>query len=52
MKRKYVEMKLAIVEREIGTLESRHNSVEVNLRKQKEKQWELIEQLERMEASE
>jgi uncharacterized coiled-coil protein SlyX len=49
MKRKYLEMKLAITEREIQTLESRLNSAEVNLRQQKEKRWQLIEQLERLE---
>jgi hypothetical protein len=48
MKLKYIEMKLAITEREIQTLESRLNSTEVNLRQQKEKRWQLIEQLERL----
>jgi uncharacterized coiled-coil protein SlyX len=52
MKRKYAEMKLAIVEKEIKSLESRLNSAEVNLRQQKEKRWDLIEKLERMEGSE
>jgi uncharacterized coiled-coil protein SlyX len=51
MKRKYLEMKLAITEREIQTLESRLTSAEVNLRQQKEKRWQLIEQLERLEVS-
>lgn len=46
MKNKYLEMKLAIVEREIGRLEAKENSVNVNLRHQKEKRWEIIEQLE------
>ncbi|WP_405103089.1 hypothetical protein [Oceanobacillus sp. FSL H7-0719] len=49
MKRKYIEMKLAIVEKEIEKLESKENSVSVNLREQKKKQWQLIEQLETLE---
>lgn len=49
MKRKYIEMKLVIVEREIDKLESRENSIYVNLREQKKKQWELIDQLEKLE---
>lgn len=51
MKKKYLEMKLTIVEKEISKLESKENSVSVNLRKSKEKQWELIEQLEALEES-
>lgn len=46
MKRKYIEMKLSIVEKEIANLKNKELSVEVNLRKSKEKQWQLIEQLE------
>lgn len=46
MKKKYLEMKLAIVEKEIANLKNKEMSVDVNLRKSKEKQWELIEQLE------
>lgn len=42
-------MKLAIVEKEIIDLEIAQTSVRVNLRKQKEKRWELIEQLEKLE---
>lgn len=49
MKKKFVEMKLLIVENEIKSLENRLTSVEVNLRQQKEKRWQLIEQLERLE---
>jgi hypothetical protein len=52
LKRKYLEMKLVIVEREIANWESRLTTAEVNLRKQKEKRWELIEQLERLEVNE
>jgi hypothetical protein len=48
MKNKWLEMKLAIVEKEIQKLERDQISVEVNLRKQKEKQWELINQLEKL----
>jgi len=47
MKNEYLEMKLAIVEREISRLETKENSVGVNLRHQKDKQWKLIEQLEK-----
>lgn len=48
MKKKYLEMKLALVEKEIENLKSKETSVEVNLRKNKEKQWELIGQLEKL----
>lgn len=49
MKKKYLEMKLAIVERDIDKMESKENSLTVNLREAKKKQWELIEQLEGVE---
>lgn len=51
MKQKYLQMKLAIVEKEIDKLEAKENSVSVNLREQKKKQWEIIEQLEAMEET-
>lgn len=51
MKRKYLQMKLAIVEKEIDKLEVKENNAVVNLREQKKKQWELIEQLEAMEEN-
>ena len=47
MKNEYLEIKLTIVEREISRLETKENSVGVNLRYQKDKQWKLIEQLEK-----
>jgi len=47
MTNEYLEMKLTIVEREISRLETKENSVGVNLRFQKDKQWKLIEQLEK-----
>lgn len=50
MKNKYLEMKLEIVEREISKLEAKENSVNVNLRNKKEKQWEIIDQLENLEV--
>lgn len=49
LKKKYLEMKLTLVEKEIAKLESKENSVSVNLRKNKEKQWEIIEQMEALE---
>jgi hypothetical protein len=52
MVRKYTEMKLSIVEQEIKSLESRLQSVEVNLRKKKEQRMELIGKLERMGETE
>lgn len=51
MKKKYLEMKLAIVERDISKWESKENTASVNLRQCKEKQWELINQLEKVEAN-
>jgi hypothetical protein len=49
MKKKYIEMKLALVEKEIKFHEIRLNSAEVNLRQHKNKQMELIEQLEEID---
>lgn len=49
MKKKYLEMKLALVEKEIQFHESRLNSSEVNLRENKKKQMDLIDQLERVD---
>lgn len=51
MKRKYIEWKLKLVEKEIREWEVRQNSADVNLRKQKQKQWDLIEKLEALEVS-
>ena len=50
LKNKYLEMKLAIVERDISKWESKENTASVNLRQCKEKQWELINQLEKVEV--
>ena len=47
-----IERKLAIVEREIREWESSLRTVEVNLRKQKELRWELLDRLEAKEVSE
>ena len=47
VKKKYLEMKLAIVERDISKWESKENTASVNLRQCKE--WELINQLEKVE---
>jgi hypothetical protein len=50
MRKEIIEKKLEIVEREIFALEMALNNATVNLRKQKELRWEILEQLER-EAS-
>lgn len=49
MKRKYIEMKLSIINHDIEKLEKKELSVEVGLRQVREKQWRLIEQLEKLE---
>ncbi len=50
MKKKFIEQKLKLVEKEIKEWESRQNSANVHLRKHKKKQWELIEQLEKLDC--
>lgn len=51
MKKKYLELKLNIINNEIKRLLEKEISVEVNLRKMKEKQWGLISELEELEES-
>lgn len=51
MKKKYLEMKLSLVEKEIDKLESKENHIVVTLREQKKRQWVLINQLEQLEES-
>lgn len=48
--RKYIEWKLKIVEKEIGYWEKQLISAKVILRRYKQKQWDLIEQLEALEG--
>ena len=47
---KWLEKKLQIVERDIEKWERKENTASVNLRQAKEKQWALIEQLEKGEV--
>jgi hypothetical protein len=50
MMTKWLEKKLQIVERDIEKWESKENTATVKLRQAKEKQWALIEQLEKREV--
>jgi hypothetical protein len=50
VKKKYLDWKLKLVEKEIHEWETRENAASVHLRKHKNKQWELIEELERLEC--
>ncbi|MEN2765760.1 hypothetical protein ABC228_01045 [Ornithinibacillus sp. 16A2E] len=52
VKKKWLERKIALTEKEIGKWESNLNSAAVNLRQEKKKLWELMEQLERVELKE
>jgi hypothetical protein len=52
VKKKWLEKKILLTEREIYTWEQKFISAEVNLRKQKEKLWELMSELEKVELSE
>jgi hypothetical protein len=52
IKIKYKQRKLEICEREIKKLESDLNSAEVNLRLQKEKRLQLLDELEKLESEE
>jgi len=47
MKQKYIEWKLSLLEKEIQNWETKENTATVNLRQCKQKQWELINQLEK-----
>lgn len=49
IKKKWLEKKILFTEKEIGMWESRLNSAEVNLRQQKIKLLELMDELERVE---
>lgn len=51
VKKKFIEWKLKLVEKEIKEWEDRQLAANVQLRKHKNKQWELIEELERLECS-
>lgn len=51
MKKKFIEWKLKLVEKEISEWEKKQNTANVYLRENKQKQWELIEQLEQLEDS-
>lgn len=50
VKKKFIEWKLKLVEKEIKEWEDRQLAANVQLRKHKNKQWELIEELERLEC--
>ena len=50
VKKKFIEWKLKLVEKEIKEWEDRQLAGNVQLRKHKNKQWELIEELERLEC--
>jgi hypothetical protein len=52
IKIKYKQRKLEICEREIYSLEQKLTSVEVNLRQQKEKRLQLLDELEKLESEE
>lgn len=50
VKKKFIEWKLKLVEKEIKEWEDRQLAANVQLRKHKKKRWELIEELERLEC--
>ena len=50
VKKKFIEWKLKLVEKEIKEWEDRQLAANVQLRKHKKKQWELIDELERLEC--
>ena len=50
MKNKYLEMKLALVEKEINRYEKKELHVEVSLRQLREKQWNLLDELQKEES--